>query len=97
MSMQQIEDAANAWRVANPEHLTDGVVLVWDGRAYGWKDRLRDPQHERPGVYAVDVHGHVWQALGGNERDGAVAWDEIERPVIDSWPVAGLANRGRIV
>lgn len=73
-------DAAALWRTSHPDHLTAGVVLVWDGRAYGWKDQLRDPQHERPGALAIDVRGNVWEAIGGNDQDGAQTWDEIERP-----------------
>ncbi len=80
MDAQTAIEAAMTWRAANPEHMLTGIVLVWDGEVYGWKDRLRDPQHERPGVLAVDVRGHVWQAIGGTYQDGARAWDEIEQP-----------------
>lgn len=81
MSPQDAIAAAMTWRAAQPDHrMTGGVVLVWDGEVYGWKDRLRDPQHERPGVLAVDVRGRVWQAVGGTYQGGAKAWDEIEQP-----------------
>lgn len=39
---------AKVWRQRNQEHADSGVVLIWDGEAYGWKNVLRDPQHERP-------------------------------------------------
>ncbi len=80
MDAQTAIEAAMTWRTANPQHMLTGVVLVWNGEVYGWKDRLRDPQHERPGVLAVDVRGHVWQAIGGTYQCGAKAWDEIEFP-----------------
>ncbi|EEE9867661.1 hypothetical protein DI379_23555 [Salmonella enterica subsp. enterica serovar Javiana] len=51
-----------------------GVVLIWNGQVYCWKDKLRDAKHERPGVVAVDCYGHVFRAVGGNDYDGAAAW-----------------------
>jgi hypothetical protein len=55
--MSQLIDELRAtvgqWRASNPEH-RGGVVLVWEGVVYGWKNSLRDAIHERPGAYAVD-------------------------------------------
>ncbi|WP_262017359.1 hypothetical protein [Serratia liquefaciens] len=51
--MDHIE-IANKWREHNKEHAGDGVVLIWAGEVYGWKNCLRDAQHERPGAIAVD-------------------------------------------
>lgn len=65
--------AARQWRCEHPEHHA-GVVLVWDGEAYGWKDRLRTPFHERPGAYAVDSEDHVFLAEGGDHYNGAKCW-----------------------
>lgn len=77
MTMTNTLDAARAtaaaWRVRWPGH-DGGVVLVWDGEGYGWKDRLRDAGHERPGALAVDANGAVYRAEGGNAKDGASAW-----------------------
>lgn len=67
---------AQRYRSDNPGH-DDGVVLVWQDEAYGWKDKLRDPQSERPGVYAVDANGNAWEAVGGNEYDGAERWEAV--------------------
>lgn len=64
---------AQKWREANQEY-KGGVVLVWQGAAYGWKDKLRDPAHEKPGAFAVDSDGHVFIAQGGNGYDGAKSW-----------------------
>ncbi|HCB1749122.1 TPA: hypothetical protein MYP11_005192 [Citrobacter braakii] len=47
---------------------------MWDGEAYGWKNVLRDPQHERPGAIAVDAEGNMFIAEGGNDYDGAKCW-----------------------
>lgn len=66
---------ATAWRAEQPEpRRSSGVVLVFDGRVYGWKNELRDPQHERPGAIAVDPDGKAWTAEGGNNYDGAERW-----------------------
>ena len=72
----QLVATAARWRTANPEH-RGGVVLVWQGSVYGWKDCLRDPHHEQPGAYAVDASGHVYIAGGGNEYDGAEEWSRL--------------------
>lgn len=67
-------DIANQWRERNEEHGRDGVVLIWAGEVYGWKNCLRDAQHERPGVIAVDADGHVFLAEGENDVGGAKRW-----------------------
>lgn len=86
--MQEAIEVAAAYRTSQTNELhrmTGGVVLVFDGLAYGWKDRLRDPQHERPGALAIDARGVIFEAVGGNDQDGAKAWEEIERPVMDTF------------
>ena len=64
--MQPLE-VAQAYRA---EHQTPpgGVVLLWGGTAYG---------HERPGALAVDVDGHVWEAVGGDDYHGAKSWSVV--------------------
>ncbi|EBW7114446.1 antirestriction protein ArdR [Salmonella enterica subsp. enterica serovar Telelkebir] len=64
---------AAAWREQNPEH-EGGIVMIQNGQAYGWKNSLRDPQHECPGSIAVDADGHLFIAEGGNDYDGAKCW-----------------------
>ncbi|APQ05661.1 ArdR protein [Pseudomonas syringae pv. actinidiae] len=68
---------ATKWRAGNQEHL-GGVVLVWEGEVYGWKDELRDPDSERPGAYAVDKAGLVFRAEGGDDYNGAKAWVAVD-------------------
>lgn len=70
---EDLRTTATKWRQANQEH-SDGVVLVWKGEVYGWKDCLRDANHERPGAYAVDEAGHVFITEGGDEQNGAKCW-----------------------
>lgn len=51
-----------------------GVVLFWEGVAYAWKNELRNPEHERPGVLAIDMEGHIFKAEGGDDQNGAKVW-----------------------
>lgn len=71
--ISSLRETADRWRVNNPNH-PGGVVLIWQGTVYGWKDCLRDASHEQPGAFAVDDAGHVFVAEGGNEYDGAKCW-----------------------
>ena len=73
VAKMQPVDVARAYRA---EHQTPpgGVVLLWGGTAYGWKNALRDAGHERPGALAVDVDGHVFQAQGGDDFLAALAF-----------------------
>ncbi len=71
--LQAARAAATDWRTRWPGH-AGGVVLVWDGAGYGWKNCLRDASHERPGALAVDADGNVYRAEGGDDQGGAMAW-----------------------
>lgn len=66
------------WRAGNQDH-RDGVVLVWQGEVYGWKNCLRDAVHERPGAYAVDEGGQVFIAEGGDDQNGAKCWVVVDQ------------------
>lgn len=70
----EILRVARNWRLNEPESHQTGVVLIWDGKVYGWKNELRDASHEQPGAIAVDDAGRVFQAEGGDSYNGASAW-----------------------
>jgi len=53
-----------------------------DREVYAWKNEVRDPQFERPGVYAVDGTGHVFIAVGGDDYNGAERW-LVKQPAVD--------------
>lgn len=75
MGFSEYRSIAGAWRFQGGESYADnGFVLIYDGEAYGWKEKLRDPIREKPGVIAVDVQGLIYQAQGGNDYDGAERW-----------------------
>jgi len=71
--IEALRAIATRWRAGNLEH-HGGVVLVWQGSVYGWKNSLRDASHERPGAYAIDEAGHVFVAEGGDDYNGAKCW-----------------------
>jgi hypothetical protein len=76
INLPQLRTRARQYRITK-NLPTGGVVLFWRGQAYGWKNCLRDPQHECPGALAVDADGRAYQAIDGNERDGAQRWQEV--------------------
>ncbi len=76
-TLEAMRATATMWRSRNHEY-QEGVVLIWQGEVYGWKNKLRDASHERPGVYAVDVTGHVFVAEGGDDLNGAKCWVAAE-------------------
>ena len=75
--IEALRATAAKWRGGNQEH-RGGVVLVFEGKVYGWKNELRDPACERPGTYAVDKAGLVFKAEGGDEYNGAKAWVAVD-------------------
>lgn len=75
--IEALRITATKWRERNQEH-PDGVVLVWEGVVYGWKNDLRDPASERPGAYAVDRAGLVFKAEGGDGYNGAKSWVAVD-------------------
>ncbi|KPG82213.1 antirestriction protein ArdR [Pseudomonas sp. RIT-PI-o] len=75
--IEALRATATKWRASNQEHL-GGVVLVWEGEVYGWKNELRDPESERPGAYAVDKAGLIFKAEGGDDYNGAKTWVAVD-------------------
>lgn len=75
--IEALRSTAAKWRAGNQEY-REGVVLVWEGEVYGWKDELRDPASERPGVYAVDQAGLVFKGEAGDDYNGAKVWGAVD-------------------
>jgi len=80
-SIAELRMIAREWRQNNSEQ-TGGIVCIWERSAYCWKNELRDPDHERPGVYAVLEDGQVFIAEGGDYSNGAKQWTEVASAVI---------------
>jgi hypothetical protein len=62
------------WRHENGYHGKGGVVVVCGDEVQGWVNELRNPEHWRPGCIAVTEGGTCYEALGGNDYDGAKHW-----------------------
>jgi hypothetical protein len=76
IEIETLQKTAQHWRESNQCH-QGGIVLVWQGAVYGWKNELRDPQHEQPGAFAVDSAGKVFIAEGGDPYNGAIRWSPL--------------------
>ena len=76
MSIQEI--AAKYRAATQGDESTKGYVLIYLGRAFGWKLALDAPETVCPGVRAVDVAGQVFEAQGGSDYDGALRWAAID-------------------
>lgn len=70
---ESLVKTASKWRRENPSH-QGGIVLIWEGSVYGWKNELRNPESEQPGALAIDSDGQIYVAVGGNDYDGATSW-----------------------
>lgn len=91
--LQKLEQAiklAEAYR--REEVQDDGIVLVYAGQVYGWKNELREPHQERPGALAVSARNCVWLAYGGNDQDGAKSWELAYKPG-DGGPYLGSIEK----
>ena len=65
---------ANKWRVQKDMSGKGGVIVLYHNDVQGWVNELRNPEHWRPGCIAVDEHGDQWEAIDGNDYDGAKEW-----------------------
>lgn len=65
---------AKEWREEWDRVGSGGVVVIYQGEANGWMNELRDPQGWAPGCIAVSESGEQWEAIGGNDYDGAESW-----------------------
>lgn len=54
-----------------------GYVTIYSGKVCGWSADLTEAWKFRPGVFAVDALGFVYQSTGGNFRLGAEKFDII--------------------
>jgi len=70
--------SAMKWRSYLGYQGKGGIVLVFDGEAYAWRDKVRNPETERPNALAVDEAGNVWIATGGDDYNGAERWEAVE-------------------
>ena len=67
-------DEVKRWREQWGNVGRGGVVVLFEGKAQGWVDELRNAEHWQPGCVAIDEQGGSWTTIAGNERDGALMW-----------------------
>lgn len=67
-------EVAERWRDEKGYRGRGGVVVIFNGSADAWVDKLRNPDHWQPGCIAVDENGRTWTAIGGTKQDGALMW-----------------------
>ena len=68
---------AQAWRDDRPQLAGTGFVVVCNDQSCGWINVIRNPECWAPGCIAVGTNGDLWQAMGGNDYDGAARWERI--------------------
>lgn len=78
--IEALRATATTWRAGNQEHRR-GVLLVFEGEVYGWKNVLRDPSCERPDAYAVGKAGLAFNAENGDDYNCAKAWIAVNPDV----------------
>lgn len=69
------KELAQAYREEN--NRPGGVVIIFNGKAGGWMDRLRESQHWELGCIAVDTDGNQFLAVGGDPYNGAKEWQAL--------------------
>jgi hypothetical protein len=67
-------DTAKHWRERHGYVGRGGVVVLFEGEVQSWVNKLRNPEHWRPGCIAVDEDGRSWITLAGTEQNGALMW-----------------------
>lgn len=67
-------DTAKQWREQHGYVGRGGVVVLYQGEVQSWVNKLRNPEHWRPGCIAVDEEGRSWITLAGTEQNGALMW-----------------------
>ncbi len=89
MESQLLDNGLNLLRIANKYRVqnTDrydfisslGYILIYDNAPYGWRNKVRDPQTEKPNTYLIGLNlDDIYQAKGGNDNVGAKDWIKME-------------------
>lgn len=76
MSFKHELELARTWRERQDTDCKRslGYVVIFNGSVAGWKREMDFPQGWEPGCLAISPEGEVFQAVGGNDYDGAEAW-----------------------
>lgn len=75
---QKLIDIAREYRKENIHIPNGGYVIVCRSGAGGWTGTLESSARSyMAGTWAIDELGNKYLAIGGNDYDGAVAWQMI--------------------
>lgn len=72
--MATYEAVARSWREAQGYVGRGGVIIIHDGEVQSWVNKLRNPEHWKPGCIAIDEAGSTWTAVVGSDEAGALMW-----------------------
>jgi len=72
--LKSLRATAKRYRREEPRTPAGGVVLIYRGQAFGWKNCLGSASCVVPDSFAVNESGQIWQGTGGNDYDGARGW-----------------------
>lgn len=78
MTNEQILSISQSYRQlkkdTHPYMLERGYVRIFEGKAYGWCAEKGEANTECPTALIVSLSGEIFEATGGNHRDGATKW-----------------------
>lgn len=69
-----LKSLAEEYRRNVRHNLKGGVVVIHRQHVAGWMNELRDPQHWKPGCFAVNEDGRIWMTIGGSQDEGSESW-----------------------
>lgn len=72
-------EKAKQWRAQHGYTGKGGVIVIWGATVQGWVCQLTEPDHWVPGCIAVSEDGECYEAVGGNDGDGARDWRMKEK------------------
>lgn len=90
--LTRIKAMAAEWRQERGYADKGGVVVIYQNQVCGWVNELRDPSSWQPGCIATDSAGNQWQAVGGNEYDGATEWQSLGLTTSDNSEISAPKN-----
>ena len=61
----------------DPDIRESGFVRIFDGKPYGWCADMGSPNTERPHAFIVGYNGDVFEAIGGDDYNGAKEWQAL--------------------
>ena len=77
VTFKTLKNRAEKFRNGLSHKPAGGVVVFYNGKAVGWVNQLRNPEHWEPGVIAMNAEGQCWRTTGGDAYNGAKEWQPL--------------------